>query len=82
MQLLVICNYIQIFLQLFLVLVIFAIVVQLLWCSSFHVNNILFNFHAIRIIYVPLAANVTNLVITNEYTKVYFVNFKEYTSVY
>jgi hypothetical protein len=46
-----ICNYIAISLQLF-------------WCSSFHVNNIKFVYHLRRTIYVPLVANVTNLIAT------------------
>jgi hypothetical protein len=64
MQLLVICNYIWTFLQLFPVLVIFATSLWLFWCSSFHLNNILFGFHPRRTIYVPLVANVNNLVAT------------------
>jgi hypothetical protein len=69
MRLLVICNY-------FLC----CSYLRLIWCSSFHVNNIYFNFHLRRKTYVPLVANVTNL--PYEYTKVYFMNSKEYNWVH
>jgi hypothetical protein len=52
MWLLVICNYIWIFLQLYFVLSIFATTLQLIWCSYFHVNNISFGFHPSRKIYL------------------------------
>jgi hypothetical protein len=49
------CDYIWTFLQLFFVLVIFAITLQLI-CNYY-------GFHPKKTTYVPLATNVTNLVI-------------------
>ncbi len=49
------CDYIRTFWQLFFVLVIFAITLQLI--CNYYV------FHPTRATYVPLVANVTNLVV-------------------
>ncbi len=67
MQLLIICNYIWTFLQLFLVLIIFAMTMQLV-CNYFGVHlsmwtTFYFSFHLKITIYVHYT-NVTNLVVT------------------
>jgi hypothetical protein len=68
MQLLIICNYIWTFLQLFLVLVIFVITLQLIR-NYFDIHPYMWTTFSLVFIqeeqfYVPLVANVTNLIAT------------------
>jgi len=67
--------------HLWLLLDIFAITSYVWSYLQLHYNY--FGFHFKRTTYVPLVANATNLIKQPyEYTKMYFVHFKEYICIY